>query len=337
MSFSFLHRRSEPAALTAVVAVCVAAWLLGGAHARAAGARFALLIEGASGEEQYAVQHRTWLDGFVTLFSKDFHYDADHLVVLAEEPKAGESKATADGVKAALAKLASTMTADDQLTILLIGHGSGQGTDEKFNLVGPDLGVSDWAALAAPIRGRLIMVDTTSASFPFLPGFSGPDRVIVTATNSAAQRYHTVFPDALLKAFHSADADLDKNGRISVLEAFTYASRLVKQSYEQQGTMATEVAALDDNGDGKGRDASATGPDGAIAAVTYFDTPVVRTSADPETQRLLDRQRALNEQIDDLKRRQTTMNADDFNHQIEALVTELAEVSIQIRQREAKR
>jgi hypothetical protein len=292
-----------------------------------------LLVEGASGEEQYAVQHRDWLDAYVKLFTTTFKYDAAHLVVLAEQPKANEGKATADAVKGALAKLSGSMGPDDQLTIVLIGHGSGQGLDEKFNLIGPDLSVAEWADLVKPVRGRVVMIDTTSASFPFLAGLSGAGRVIVTATNSAAQRYHTVFPDAFLKAFQTDDADLDKNGRISVLEAFTYAARLVKESYERAGTMATEVASLDDNGDGKGRDATATGADGQIASVTYFDTAAVRTSADPETQRLLDRQRALTEQIDELKRRQASLTAEEYDRQLEALVTELATVSAGVRAR----
>jgi hypothetical protein len=301
--------------------------------ASAAGGRFALLVEGASGEEQYAVQHRAWLDAFASLFATTFKYDAQHLVVLAEQPKANEQKATAEILKAAVARIASAMTPDDQLAVILIGHGSGQGTDVKFNLVGPDLGVAEWAAVLKPVPGRIVLIDTTSSSFPYLAGLSAPGRVIVTATNSAAQRYHTVFPDALLDAFNNQAADLDKSGRTSVLEAFTYASRVVKERYEKDGTMATEIAAIDDNGDAKGRDASATGPDGPVAAATFLDAPATRTSADPETQRLLDRQQALTEQIDDLRRRQSSMPADVFDPQLEKLLTELATVSADLRRR----
>jgi len=301
--------------------------------AAAAGARFALLVQGASGEPQYATQHRGWLDELSKIFSTTFKYDAAHLTVLAEQPKAGEEKATAEAVKTALGRVAAAMKADDQLTVVLIGHGTAQSGDAKFNLVGPDLGVSEWADALKPVPGRVIVIDTTSSSFPYLAGLAGPGRVVVTATNSAAQRFATMFPEGFIKALQSPEADLDKNGRISVLEAFNFASRFVKDYYTQKGNMAPELSSIDDNGDGKGRDASAAGPDGPVAAATYFDAPATQTSADPETQRLLDRQQALTEQIDDLKRRQVSMAADEFDKQLEALITELATVSSQIRQR----
>jgi hypothetical protein len=307
--------------------------LLAPQPAAAAGARFALLVQGASGEPQYATQHRGWLDDLAKLFSTTFKYDATHLTVLAEQPKPGEEKATAEAVKAALGRIATSMKADDQLAVILIGHGTAQNGDAKFNLVGPDLGVAEWAAALKPVPGRVIVIDTSSSSFPYLAGLAGQGRVVVTATNTASQRFATVFPEGFIKALQSPEADVDKNGRVSVLEAFTYASRFVKQHYEQKGNMAPELAAIDDNGDGKGRDAAATGPDGAVAAATYFDAPATQTSADPETQRLLDRQQALTEQIDDLKRRQSTMKVDDYDRQLEALITELATVSSEIRRR----
>ena len=301
--------------------------------AAAAGARFALLVQGASGEPQYATQHRGWLDELSKIFSTTFKYDATHLAVLAEQPKAGEEKATAEAVKAALGRIAAAMKADDQLAIVLIGHGTAQSGDAKFNLVGPDLGVAEWAAALKPVPGRVIVIDTTSSSFPYLAGLAAQGRIVVTATNSAAQRFATVFPEGFIKALQSPEADLDKNGRVSVLEAFNFTSRFVKDFYTQKGNMAPELASIDDNGDGKGRDASATGPDGPVAAATYFDTPIALTSADPETQRLLDRQQALTDQIDDLKRRQGSMAAAEFDKQLEVLITELATVSSQIRQR----
>ena len=103
----------------------------------------------------------------------------------------------------------------------------------------------------------------------------------------------------------SEAADADKNGRISLLEAFTYASGWSTQHYEQAGTMATETAMLDDNGDGKGRDGDRrpgrTGASRRSRISTWAWSP---TSTDPEVQKLLVRQQALTEQVDDLRRRQ---------------------------------
>jgi hypothetical protein len=299
----------------------------------AQGARYALVVEGASGEEQYAKQHRAWLDGLTGVLRDRFKYDAAHLVVLAEQPQAGEERSTAAAVKTVLTKLADNVQASDQLIVVFIGHGGGDGADAKFNLIGPDLSMAEWAALLKPIRGRLAIVDTTSASFPYLAGLAAEGRVVITATGAYAQRFHTVFPQGFIEAFSTEAADGDKNGRISLLEAFTHASRVVKQFYEQKGTMATEVAMIEDNGDGKGRDAATNGPDGAVAALTYFDGVAVQMSSDPETQKLLTRQQALTEEVDDLRRRQSTMPAAEFDKEFERLMGELATVSREVRRR----
>jgi hypothetical protein len=302
-------------------------------EASAQGDRYALIVQGASGEEQYAVLHKRWVDTLVTLFRDRFKYDAAHLIVLTEQPGPGQERATAEGVRAAIGRLTKTMGAADQLVVILIGHGSAQGSDAKFNLLGPDLSIEDWASLLKPVPGRLAVVDTTSASFPYLAGLAAPGRVVITATSTAAQRYHTVFPEGFVQALTSESADLDKNSRISLLEAFTYAARIVKQHYEQNGTMATELAVLDDDGDGKGRAASASGPDGSIAALTYLDAVTIPTVADPEVHQLLVRQRALTEQVDELRRRRTTMAAEAYDKELERLLTELATVSREVRRR----
>src|SRR6187431_1849786 len=214
----------------------------------AQGARFAMLVQGASGEDQYAVQHRSWVDALAKVFRDRFKYDASHLIVLTEKPGAGEERADAATVRAALARLSKSMTASDQLVIILIGHGSGQGSDLKFNLMGPDLSVAEWATALTSVPGRIAVVNTASASFPFIAALAGPGRVIITATNTTSQRYHTVFPEGFVEALSSDAADVDKNSRISLLEAFTYATRLVAQHYERAGTMATETGAIDDDG-----------------------------------------------------------------------------------------
>ena len=324
------------ATLTAAVIAVLSTIVTPSLASAQGGARYALVVQGASGEEQYAVLHRKWVDSLVGTFRDRFKYDAAHLIVLAEKPGAGEERATAESVRGTLARLAKTMTASDQLVIVLIGHGSGQGSDLKFNLIGPDLSVAEWATALSGVPGRLAIVNTASASFPFIEALAAPGRVVITATNTSAQRFHTVFPEGFVEALSSDVADVDKDSRISLLEAFTYASRRVAEHYERTGTMATETPAIDDDGDGKPRTGTATGPDGKIAALTYLDAAVVVTSADPETQKLLVRQQTLTEQVDDLRRRQGTMPAAEYEAQLEKLLTELALVSRDIRQKTRK-
>src|SRR4029077_19537631 len=114
----------------------------------------------------------------------------------------------------------------------------------------------------------------TGGSFPFMQRLAGPGRIVLTATDSAAQRFETGFSEFFLKAFDDTAADEDKNGRVSIWEAFSYASGAVRQWFEQHGQLSTERSLLDDNGDGVGREAQgpldekvpgSPGTDGAVA------------------------------------------------------------------------
>jgi hypothetical protein len=318
------------------IAIGLLAALVAPRIAYADGARYAVIVQGASGDPEYATLHRSWVDALSALLRGKMGLDPSHIMILAEQPKAGELKGTAEDVKATFAKLAKDAKADDLVFVMLIGHGSGEGATAKFNLVGPDLTVEEWKALFEPVAARTVIVDSTSSSFPFLAGLAGKNRVVVTATNSFAQKYHTFFPDAFIKSLTASEADADKNGRISVLEAFNYASRLVAQRYEQDGHMATEHAVFDDNGDGKGRDAVAAGDDGTVAGLTYLDVVATPKSSDPEMQQLLNRQQTLTEQVDELRRRRPSMAPEEFDREFEKLIVDLALVSRDVRRKAGK-
>ena len=300
------------------------------------GARYAVIIQGASGDPQYAQLHRSWVDQLSGILRQRLGLDASNVIVLAEQPKAGELRGSAEDVKATFAKLTKELKPEDLVFIMLIGHGSGDGATAKFNLIGPDLTVEEWKALLEPMAARAVIVDSTSSSFPFLAGLAGKNRIVITATNSYSQRFHTVFPDAFIKALSAAEADADKNGRLSVLETFTFASRLVADHYERAGRLSTETAVVDDTGDGKGRAATATGEDGSIASFTYLDVVAAPKSSDPAVQQLLDRQQSLIEQVDELRRRRNSMAADAFDREFEKLIVDLALVSRDVRRKTGK-
>lgn len=311
---------------------------LGVQPAFAEGNRYVVIVQGASGDPQYATMHRAWVDTLSTVLRDRLKIDPANIFLLTEQPKnERELKGTAESVRTVLARLAKETKADDLVFVMLIGHGSGDAAAAKFNLVGPDLASEEWGALLKPIAARIAFVDSTSSSFPFVAALSGPNRVVITATGSYAQRYHTVFPDAFIQALMAPESDADKNGRISLLEAFTQASRIVALHYEQSGHMSTETPTIEDTGDGKGRSAVATGDDGAVAALTYLDVVAAPTAADPEVRALLVRQQTLTEQIDELRRRRATISAADFDREFEKLIIDLALVSRDVRKRTVKK
>ena len=106
------------------------------------------------------------------------------------------------------------------------------------------------------------LVNTTESSFPFIEELSRKERVVITATDSTAQRYATVFPEYLVRALADPATDADKDGRISLWEAFSYASAGVRTYYERRGQLSTERPLLDDDGDRIGREFQALLIDG---------------------------------------------------------------------------
>jgi hypothetical protein len=298
-----------------------------------AGDNYALVITGASGGESYAKKYDGWRRAFVSTLREKFSYPDDHVVVLAERPEPGVAAATREQVQRTLVDLVTRLTKDDSLVVLLIGHGTsvegGGGEDAKFNLVGPDLSASEWSSLLKPLAARLVFIDTTPVSFPFLHKLAGPGRIVITATDSSAQEFETVFGEWFVKAFAETAADADKNGRVSMLEAFTYASAGVRRWFDERNQLPTERPLLDDDGDGVGREAQNPGPDGAVAR-NMFLQPV---GVPPEVARraLTARQSALEAEIEALKARRPSIPPDAYQAELERLLLELARVSAELR------
>jgi hypothetical protein len=305
------------------------------ASAASAGDRYAIVVTGATGGEPYAQKYENIRTQLVRTLRETFGYRTDHVFVLAEDEGDGVQKATRENVQHVLADLRKRLTKDDQLFVFLMGHGTtGDREEAKFNLVGPDLSASEWADLLKPVPGRLVFVNTTGASYPFLRKLAARGHVVLTATDSAAQQFETVFPEFFVKAFEDDAADVDKSGRVSIWEAFTYASSAVRQSFEQKGQLPTERPLLDDTGAGVGRDAQAPGADGVLARITYLEAePALDLPADAGLATLIKRRLAMESALDELKARKESMPPDLYEAELERILTELARVSLQIKAR----
>ena len=299
-----------------------------------AGDRYALIVTGAHGEDSYAAQYAGWRQEASVALIEKLGFDGTRVMALYDGGDAAHAS-TAAGVRRAVDALRARMRADDLLLLVLIGHGSFDGTDAKFNLVGPDLSAAEWAALLKPLPGTIVVVNATAASFPFLERLAGPHRVVITATDSVAQRFDTVFPEYFIKALTDPEADLDKNGRVSVWEAFTAASVGVRRYFTRRGQLATERALMDDNGDGLGREAGGEGNDGAAAARLYLDPDVPGAApTDDVLLELLQKRAAIQEDVDDLRERRQLLAPADYQAEFERLMIAFARVSRDIRVRQ---
>ena len=295
--------------------------------------RWAVIISGASGGEKYAEQMATWRSDLRSAMVDRYQFKPENVRLLVDEAAKSGERATAENVRKLFAEIKKSATKDDVLFIVLLGHGTFDGDVAKFNLVGPDMTAKDWTDMVNGIQGRVALVNTTEASFPFLESLTARGRVVITATDSVAQKYATVFPEYFVKAMKEASTDLDKNGRTSIYEVFTAASAAVKQHYEQRGQLTTERSLIDDNGDGKGREATAEGPDGGIARILHLDAEDVSETANPELAALIKRRRTLEAQAEEHKQLKGVMPDAEWNATFEKLMLELAQVSAEIRKK----
>ena len=139
-----------------------------------------------------------------------------------------------------------------ELWLVLLGHGTFDGKEAKFNLRGPDLAAAELATWLKPFKRPLAIINCASASGPFLKALSATNRVVITATKSGFEQNYARFGEYFSDAISNPASDLDKDGQVSLLEAFLSASVSAAEFFKTENRLATEHALIDDNGDGLG-------------------------------------------------------------------------------------
>jgi hypothetical protein len=297
------------------------------------------VVVGLAGEPEHAELFQRWAGTLVDAAGK---LGVTDVIYLAEKPevdaKRVTGKSTKDEVIKAFDKLAAAGE-DDVVFIVLIGHGSFDGKVAKFNLPGPDLTPADFEPLLKKMKSRhVVFVNTASASGPFIEALAGSGRTIVTATRTGAERFATLFGGYFVDALAGMDADSDKNRRISVLEAFTYATREVATAYQREGIMSTEHALLNDSGGEGIPNPTADGKQGKVAAVLSLGSIAASDPlpADPKLRALYLERRDLERRIEALKLLKGSMPVERYEGELEKLATDLALKTRQIRDLEKK-
>jgi hypothetical protein len=225
------------------------------------------------------------------------------------------SEATRDALRARLTALAGRTRQSDRLAVFLVGHGSYDGAQYKFNLPGPDIDGAELGELlgAIPARSQLV-VNATSASGAVLESWAKAGRAVITATRSGAERNATRFAEYFAAALTADDADINKNGMITAQEAFDYTARRVADSYDADGTLATEHPQL------KGDNA------GAFEIARLARPAAAET---PELAQLNAERAAIEERIAALRLRREELG-ENYLAQLEPLLVELARVQERI-------
>jgi hypothetical protein len=244
------------------------------------------------------------------------------------------AQATRERVRQVLERAAQESKPEDSIVVMLIGHGTFDGSEYKLALPGPDLSASELAALLNKNRAeRQLVVNMTSSSGASLEALRKEGRIVIAATKSGTQRNVTVFPRYWAEALRDPSADTDKNEAISALEAFRYASAKTAAFYEAQRRLATEHPVMDDAGTGAGvRDPSGEKGEGRLAAAfTLLRFGAAQAAAqDPAKQKLLARREQIEQEIDRLKYQKAAIPADEYKKELTKLLLELARIQEEI-------
>jgi hypothetical protein len=287
-----------------------------------------LVVVGAGGTDEYAAGFGEWADRWQQAAR---HGGADHLEIGREERESSETDR--EQLQAKIAEHAGP--SDAPLWLVLLGHGTFYRDVARFNLRGPDVSADDLNAWLKTLQRPLIVVNCASSSGPFLSKLAAPNRVVITATRNGAEQNFARFGGYLSAALLNPSADLDHDDQVSLLEAYLLASAEVERFYASESRLSTEHALLDDNGDGLGTPATFFRGARAVRAArdgAPLDGQLARrqTLLGGTRQRLTAEQRAqrdaLEDQIESLRARKSTLAESDYYEQLESLLLPLAQL-----------
>jgi hypothetical protein len=292
----------------------------------AAATNYYVTVAGLGGAPEYEAQFEKWaadLDRELKANGPD-----------AQVTTLSGPSATKRLIEQALEGIAAGAKAEDSFALLLIGHGSFDGTDYKFNVPGPDLTAGEMARLLNRIpANRQLVVNMTSCSGASLAALVKKDRIVITATKSGTEKNATIFARYWVDALKDPAADIDKNGTVSALEAYRYAQGKAAGYFDSEKLLATEHAQFSDTGSANAvRDPKPENGQGLRAAAF----PLMRAEAGlakniaPAKQKLVARKEDLEARIDRLKYQKEAMSPEEYKQQLTALLLELAKTQAEI-------
>lgn len=301
---------------------------------------YAVILSGIGGDPDY----EKIIDGW----GKDLHntlsasgLGKENVFWLAgkkQEGAYGESRK--DQVTKLIATLAARLRPQDVFELFLIGHGSYDDYDYRFNMPGLDLTAREIAGLLEPVKAsRQLIVNMTSASGGSVPDLRRKGRALITSTTAGQERNFSVFARYFVAGVQDTAADADKNEAISALEAFRYAARETTRYYESAKRLATEHSLIEDKGDSEGaREANVENGQGLLAGAISVRRLGQASAAleTPEIRQLRARKRGIEESIEQLKYGKASMESKVYMRQLEKLLVELSRTQAELDQLEQK-
>jgi hypothetical protein len=285
-------------------------FLISLAPALASAAPFTFIVAGLGGEPQYEQRFREQAAAIAEAAEKAAGAPG-HVVVLTGEQARRES------VRREFEAFAGKVKASDSATVVLIGHGTYDGDDYRFNVPGADITGAELGDLFDKLAAKQqLIVNATSASGATIDLWKRPDRVVITATKSGGERTATRFAQFWAQAVTSDGADVNKDEIVTAVEAFDYANRQVAASFKSDVSLATEHAriAADEN---------------TTFTVARLSGSGV-TGSSPEVAALLTQRGQIERDLSGVKERKAALSQDEYYDQLEGVLVKLALLQKQI-------
>jgi len=274
-----------------------------------------VVLEGLGGEERYAEQFSAQVTAIES--AAGALTSGDRIQVFRN----GEF--SRDQVIEFFNDLERRLKPDDRLAVFLVGHGSYDDHEYKFNISGPDITDRDLKDMLDDLPvGNQLIVNTSSSSGAILKTLERDDRTLILATKSGVERHATRFGNYFIAALSSDSADIDKNRIVTAEEAFQFADRQVSDYFERNGQLATEHPQIG-------------GGQAARFGLARLGSQS-EARGDEELSGLIARRAELNSDIEELRLRRDSMPADDYQAELLDTMLDLATLEDQIERREGE-
>ncbi|HIF00401.1 MAG TPA: hypothetical protein EYQ63_26215 [Fuerstia sp.] len=286
-----------------------------------------LVVTGAAGTEKYGQMFSEWADQWESAATAG---DAAFDVIGTDD-----SRDQLQRLQEKLSAMAAMKTTEP-LWLVLIGHGTFDGRVARFNLQGPDISAAATAELLAEAQRPVAVINCSSCSAPFINALSGPNRTVITGTKDGGEIQFARFGRYMADGIGNLEADIDRDGQTSLLEAWLFASRRTDEYYKSDGRLATEHSLLDDTGDSKGTRAevfegvrikqNVTNKDvldGGLARRWHLVRSEAERSLNPDQRTERDR---LEAELEKLRERKTEFTETEYLQQLETILLPLAKI-----------
>ncbi len=250
-------------------------------------------------------------------------------------------EATREVVRSWFEQLKLKITTTDSLALFLLGHGSFDGEQYKFNVPEIDITGEDLHQILTELPGGPhLLVNTSSASGALLELFNPQKNtsqrinnndtsqqaleelessvLVITATRNGNEKNATLFGSFFTQALSLEAADLDKNLRVSAQEAFDYANAQVEAVFKEENRLSTEHSQL-------------LGPEPKQFNLARLDEQQIATEGSRLAQ-LLSQQESVEARIEDLQRQRSTMVNSEYLQALQTLILEAARIGEDIDQ-----